>query len=122
MEFDKKAFEEHQKSLEESIITLIDSVAREEDALVKMINAAAEHIETFSGKKQDFPTSPTNTDILEFNKSMNKFMDSMLMKHWILLKKMDKIVELKKNSNYFNVDENEEDIKILMEDFQEAEE
>lgn len=71
------------------------SVAQEEYALLSYLQSEAKKIEAFAGKDLDFPTCPTSLDILEFNQSTNQMVDSILMKEWLLLRKLETVIGIK---------------------------
>lgn len=68
---------------------LLESIATEEDALGKLINAEAKKVQAFSGKHLDFPTKPTNREIIKFNQGVTRLLETILFKEWILIKKLE---------------------------------
>lgn len=84
-------------SIEESIIDLLESIAQEELALAKILSSEARKIDAFVGNDLDFPTKPTNNDILNFNHSANRIIESVLMKEWLLLRKLEMVLQYKSN-------------------------
>jgi hypothetical protein len=86
--------EENTPSFEEVITKIIDSVAEEEMALARLISSEAVKINAFVGEDLDFPTSPTNEEIIKFNKSIQKIIDSVMMKEWLLYKRLEIVLTL----------------------------
>jgi hypothetical protein len=78
----------HRPEIDQAIIDLLESIALEEISLSHILNAEAERIQAFVGKNQEFPTSPSNIEILHFNKSTSSLLDTIIMKEWILYKKL----------------------------------
>ncbi|MCD8500376.1 MAG: hypothetical protein LRY71_00180 [Bacillaceae bacterium] len=87
--------EKHRPSLEETVIDLMESIAKEELALSHIINSEANKIQAFVGHDLDFPTCPTTLEIIDFNYSVNKLLDTILMKEWLLLKKLETVMHIK---------------------------
>ncbi|MNI57404.1 hypothetical protein D3C73_1124620 [compost metagenome] len=81
-------------SKEEVVIDLLKSIAMEETALSHILNAEAEKIQAFVGKELNFPTSPTNQDIIRFNIQVFKVLDVIVMKEWLLLRKLENVMEM----------------------------
>jgi hypothetical protein len=86
--------EPHRPNEKEVIIDLLESIALEEIAIAHLLNAESEKIQAFVGKRQDFPTSPSNKDIIKFNKGVNRFLETIVMKEWLLLTKLENVLEL----------------------------
>lgn len=110
--------EKHRPTLDETIIDLMESIAKEELAMSHLINCEANKIKAFVGNNLDFPTYPSNSEILAFNKSIGSLMDTLLMKEWLLLKKLEAVTQISSGTSYNNYDddsneyedENEEEI------------
>ena len=83
----------HRPSKHEVIIDLLASIALEEIALSHIMNAEGEKIQAFVGKCLDFPTHPSNAEIIKFNKSVVGLLDTVVMKEWLLLKKLGNVLE-----------------------------
>lgn len=79
-------------NMENVILELMDSVAKEELALSNLLNSESKKIDAFVGSHLNFPTYPSNKDILEFNRSIHKIVESILMKEWLLYKKLETIL------------------------------
>lgn len=82
-------------SFTEVIIDLLESIALEEIAISHLINAEAEKIQAFVGRNLDFPTAPCNTEINRFNQEVHKLIDVIVMKEWLLLRKLENIIQMK---------------------------
>jgi hypothetical protein len=78
-------------SFSEVIIDLLESIALEETAISRLLHAKAEEIQAFVGKNLDFPTCPTTQDVLSFNHQIHQFIDVIVMKEWLLLRKFEQI-------------------------------
>lgn len=81
-------------SLKEVVIDLLESIALEEIALSHLLNAEAEKIQSFVGKGKDFPTCPSTSEIIQFNHETSKFLEVIVMKEWLLLRKLEDVVDL----------------------------
>ncbi|MGN8768194.1 hypothetical protein ACTNDP_01635 [Paenibacillus barengoltzii] len=84
----------HRPSMDEVIVDLLESIALEEIALSHLINAEAEKLQAFVGKHLDFPTCPSNETILKMNYQTSKLMDVIVMKEWLLLRKLEDVIFL----------------------------
>lgn len=81
----------HRPTIDETIIDLLESIALEEIALSHIINAEAEKIQAFVGKDCDFPTHPSNGDILRFNATVLRLMETLMFKELFLLRKLETV-------------------------------
>src|SRR3954453_12891244 len=81
-------------TLGEAVIDLFKSIAMEETAISHLLNAEAEKIQAFVGHQLDFPINPTNLDILRFNQSVTKLVDVIVMKEWLLFRKLETSMEI----------------------------
>ena len=90
----KNKQKDNKPSLDEVLFELIESVAKEEKALALLIRAEADKIQAFIGKDQDFPTKPCNNDILDLNHSVKQMLETIVMKEWLLLKKLENTLEV----------------------------
>lgn len=86
--------EPHRPNMHEVTIDLLESIALEEIALSHIMNAEAEKIQAFVGECLDFPTDPTNKEIIKFNKGVNRLLETVVMKEWLLLKKLENVLEI----------------------------
>lgn len=86
--------EHHRPCKHEVVIDLLKSIAMEETALSHLINAEAKKIQAFIGENNDFPLCPSTEEILSFNSHVFKVMDIIVMKEWLLLRKMKDVIEL----------------------------
>lgn len=85
--------EPHRPNKKEVTIDLLESIALEEIALSHIMNAESEKIQAFVGKCLDFPTHPKNEEIIKFNKGVNQLLETIVMKEWLLLKKLENVME-----------------------------
>lgn len=90
---------ENTPSLDEVISKIIDSVAEEEMALANLISSEANKINAFVGEHSNFPTSPSNFEIIKFNQSIQKIIDSVMMKEWLLYKRLEVVLTLIDKTN-----------------------
>ncbi len=79
-------------SFEQTIAHLIESIALEEEAISKLLDCEASKALAFVGKEMDFPSNPSSQEIINFNQTVLKLMDSFLMTEWLLLKKLDMVI------------------------------
>ncbi|MFF2907593.1 hypothetical protein [Paenibacillus sp. NPDC057934] len=78
---------------DEAVSHLIESIASEEKALSRLLETKAEHIRVFSKQNQG-QSSSTAADNMQFNQSVTQFMDTVVMAEWMLLKKLDTVLQL----------------------------
>lgn len=86
--------ERHRPTKNEVIIDLLKSIAMEETALAHLINAEAKKVKAFVGPKGNFPLSPSVKQIIAFNAHVFKIMDVIVMKEWLLLRKLNDVADL----------------------------
>ncbi|MBP1932163.1 hypothetical protein [Ammoniphilus resinae] len=86
--------EKHRPDLDETIIDLLESIALEEIALSHLINAEAENLQAFVGKDLDFPSNPSNNDILRFNVTVLRLMETLMFKELFLLRKLETVSQI----------------------------
>jgi flagellar biosynthesis regulator FlaF len=86
----------HNDSLQDTLLNLMESVAQDENALAHLIRAEADKIQAFVGKHCDFPTKPSNNEIIKLNRSVTQLMETIVMKEWLLLKKLEDTLEFVK--------------------------
>lgn len=84
----------HRPSIEETIIDLLESIALEEISLSHLINAEAENLQAFVGEDLDYPTDPSNSDILRFNVSILRLMETIMFKELFLLRKLETVMQI----------------------------
>lgn len=84
----------YRPSINETIVDLLESIALEETALSHLINAEAEKLQAFVGKDLDFPTNPSNSDILKFNVSVMRLMETLMFKELFLLRKLETVTQI----------------------------
>ncbi|OAB30302.1 hypothetical protein PMSD_21230 [Paenibacillus macquariensis subsp. defensor] len=81
------------KSLDDALSQLVKSIAIEEEALATLMRAEAEKTLAFVGKERDLPTRPSNSEFIQFNTTVTKILDSILMAEWMLMKKIDSVMQ-----------------------------
>ncbi|WEK55847.1 MAG: hypothetical protein P0Y55_07325 [Candidatus Cohnella colombiensis] len=86
--------ESFRPTLEEAVIDLLKSIAMEETAISHLLNAEAEKTQAFIGRDRNFPSHPTTCDIIKFNQTVIKFVDVIVMKEWLLLRKLETSIEI----------------------------
>jgi len=86
--------EKHRPDLDDTIIDLLESIALEEIALSHLINAEAENLQAFVGKDLDFPSNPSNSDILRFNVTVLRLMETLMFKELFLLRKLETVSQI----------------------------
>lgn len=89
-------------SLEQTIAELLASVAAEEISLANLINATAETIQTLSCLISNSNHHSQAKEIDYLYKSITKTLETVIMKEWILSKKLDNIFEIITDSNEKN--------------------
>ncbi|MDD4643817.1 MAG: hypothetical protein PHW90_02185 [Bacilli bacterium] len=92
----------HRPSLKCVVIDLLESVAMEEISISHLINAEAEKIQAFVGNKTDFPFCNEIKEVMDFSKIISDFLEKIIMKQWILLNKLNKIIEIGKPCFHHN--------------------
>ena len=81
----------HRPDLYHTIIDLLESIALEETALSHLLNAEAEKIQHFICHA----SSCTPSDVLiDFNIEVNETLETIIMKEWLLLRKLEKVTRL----------------------------
>lgn len=81
-------------SLPETVIDLLESIALEEMALAHLINAEAEKLQAFVGEDLNFPTNPSNAEILRMNVSVTRLMETLMFKELFLLRKLETVAQI----------------------------
>jgi hypothetical protein len=97
--------EPYRPNRKEVAIDLLESIALEEIALSHIMNAEAEKIQAFVGKDLNFPTHPKSGDIIKFNKEVNRLLETIVMKEWLLLKKLENVLDFIGNDKNHDDDE-----------------
>jgi hypothetical protein len=85
---------ENRPTIEETAIDLLESIALEEIALAHLINAEAEQLQAFVGKDLNFPSNPSNSDILRFNVLLIRMMETLMFKELFLLRKLETAIQI----------------------------
>lgn len=78
-------------SRQEIIDQLLGAITHEEMALANFLNAGASKIHAFIGADLNFPTHPSNQEIISMNKSSLHLLRSVVIKDWFLLNKLEEI-------------------------------
>lgn len=86
--------EKHRPCLKETVIDLLESIALEEIALSHLVNAEAEKIQAFLHTIKESHSCHKGDDFIKFNESIGKIIDTVIMKEWILLKKLESVMEI----------------------------
>ncbi|MFD2639493.1 hypothetical protein [Piscibacillus salipiscarius] len=86
--------EPHRPDKNDVVIDLLESIALEEIALANLMKAEAEKMKAFVGDCCDFPSDPTNEEIIKFNRNVNQFLETLVMKEWLLLRKLQNVTTL----------------------------
>ncbi|WP_240666752.1 hypothetical protein [Longirhabdus pacifica] len=81
-------------SFKEVIVDLLESIALEENALSHIMNAEAEKIQAFVGKDLDFPSNPSIKEIIVFNQAVDSLLHTVVMKEWLLLRKLENVMRI----------------------------
>lgn len=86
--------ERYRPTHDEVVIDLLKPIAMEETALSHLIDAEASKLEAFVGRSKNFPLKPTVAQLIAFNAQVFKMIDVVVMKEWLLLRKLREVVEL----------------------------
>ncbi|OEH84494.1 hypothetical protein BHU72_09820 [Desulfuribacillus stibiiarsenatis] len=86
----------HRPTLKQAVVDLLESIALEEIALSHIVNAEAEKVQAFIGGEADFPMCSSYEELIRFNRSVNQVLDTVLMKEWLLLKKLENVMRIDK--------------------------
>jgi len=78
----------HRPNICQTTIDLLESIALEEMALSHVLNAEAEKIQYFIGHLS--PCTPTEV-LSDFNIIINETLETVIMKEWLLLRKLEKV-------------------------------
>lgn len=84
----------YRPSLEETVIDLLESIALEEIAISHLMNAEAEKIQALVSKLCHDNRHSFVNDIIACNKGTCKIVDTVIIKEWLLLKKLETILEI----------------------------
>ncbi|QSO46638.1 hypothetical protein [Alicyclobacillus mengziensis] len=90
--------EKFRPSLDEVVVDLMESIALEEIALSHLMNAEAEKIQMFVGKHDERHDKPRIHEMIELNKMVNQLLEIVVMKEWMLLRKLQMVVEIERES------------------------
>lgn len=85
--------EKFRPTREQVIIDLLKSIAMEENAIAHLMHAEADKIKAVlgqSGKRVDM----SRADLIKLGNQAAKLMDVIVMKEWLLLRKLENVMEL----------------------------
>ncbi|GIO90899.1 hypothetical protein J31TS3_21260 [Paenibacillus lactis] len=85
--------EKFRPTREQFIIDLLKSIAMEENAIAHLMQAEADKIKAVlgqSGKRVDM----SRADLIKLGNQAAKLMDVIVMKEWLLLRKLENVMEL----------------------------
>jgi hypothetical protein len=91
-----------------TIIDLLESIALEEIAISNLLNSEALKIKAFVGEKLDFPFCTNIRKVIDFSKLTSDFLDKIIMKEWLLLSKLNKVIELSSSCVINKIDDIED--------------
>lgn len=77
---------ESARSSKEVFRDLITSIAQEEAAIAQLIHAKSAQIEAFTGKNGEFPTGPSNQQIVAFQETIARSLEAIVEKQKLLLR------------------------------------
>ncbi|BBI32694.1 hypothetical protein [Cohnella abietis] len=80
-------------SLNDALSQLVKSIAIEEEALATLMKAEADKTLAFVGKERELPTQPSSLEFIQFNQTVSKVLDSILMAEWMLMKKIESVMQ-----------------------------
>ncbi|GFZ87462.1 hypothetical protein GCM10008018_37060 [Paenibacillus marchantiophytorum] len=66
----------------------VHAIATEEESIAKLLRAESSKTTAFLGTDQSFPSNPTTLEIVKYNQGVIRFLDSMIMTQWLMLKKI----------------------------------
>jgi len=83
----------HRPNLDKVVIDLLESIALEEVALSHLLNAEAEKVQSFlckfhEDRKADY------LELISFNNSVNSTLSSIVMKEFLLLRKLETTLQM----------------------------
>ncbi|GBF75943.1 hypothetical protein PA598K_04379 [Paenibacillus sp. 598K] len=91
-------------SYDEAVLQLLRSIVVENESLSQLIRSQSEKTIAFTGRKLDFPTNPTTSEIIAYNQTFISLLDNVLMSKWMVMKKMDVLLQLKPQETSLDVD------------------
>lgn len=86
--------EPHRPTREQVVTDLLKSIAMEEKALARLMEAEAAKVRAFVGKRGSFPRCPTPRQVLALNRQVFQLLDVVVMKEWLLLRKLQEAAAL----------------------------
>ncbi|MCT1399281.1 hypothetical protein AK95_30385 [Paenibacillus sp. LC231] len=79
---------------EEVVIDLLKSIAMEENAIAHLLHAEAEKIQAFVGHHHRISVEPSHADLIKLSGQVTQLLDVIVMKEWLLLRKLENVMEL----------------------------
>lgn len=86
--------EKYRPSLEETVIDLLESIALEEIAISHLINAEAEKNQAIICKLFNDDSYSGLHELVKCGENTCKIIDSVIIKEWLLLKKMETTLKI----------------------------
>jgi len=86
--------EKYRPSLQETVIDLLESIALEEIAISHLLNAEAEKTQALVNKLCHDESYNLFKELVKCNKATCKIVDTVIIKEWLLLKKMETVLEI----------------------------
>lgn len=86
--------EPYRPTRDEVIIDLLKSIAMEETALANLVDAEACKVRAFVGWYKDLPFQPSVGQVIAFTAQVFKLIDTVVMKEWLLLRKLREVAYL----------------------------
>jgi len=89
--------------LEKTVIDLLESIALEEIALSHLLNAEAEKIQSFLCKFLECEKAD-HMELISFNKTVNSTLSTIVMKEFLLLRKLETTLQITEEKNFCKSD------------------
>ena len=87
--------ESYRPTKDEVVIDLLKSIAMEENAIAHLLHAEAEKIQALVGKRHGISAEPSHEELMALSAQASKLLDVIVMKEWLLLRKLENVMELK---------------------------
>ncbi|MBU8907598.1 hypothetical protein [Desertibacillus haloalkaliphilus] len=94
MAFDNSNKENEERTASDHIGQIFTSLVEDERALVSLIEEHTKQLNRFVGKHADFPTDPSPDDIQALAKSNDMFLNTVFMKQWLQVKKVEALLQI----------------------------
>lgn len=89
--------------LEQTVVDLLESIALEEISLSHILNAEAESIQAFLCKFLECEKSDL-TELISFNKTVNSTLSTIVMKEFLLLRKLETTLQITDEKDFHRKD------------------